>query len=77
MITSPSHIGRLDGNPNRLELYKSDEADDCGVCVSIKCLHAETWVNTAFPLGTGSLQKHVLKGRLRTVEQQQGSLFNI
>lgn len=77
VISSPSHVGRLDGKPNRLELYRKDSADDCGVCVSIKCLHAETWVNTAFPLGAGSLQKHVLKGKLWTVEQHQGSLFNM
>lgn len=77
VIAAPTHVGRLGGKPNRIELFACAIGDDCGVCVSIKCLHAETWVSTAFPLGTRSLQKHVGTGRLWSVEQHQGSLFNI
>ena len=76
VIAAPTHIGRLGTTPNKIELYKLADGDPCGVCVSLKCLHGETWVNTAFPLGGRSLQKHLRTGKLGTVEQQQGSLFN-
>lgn len=76
VISDPTHIGKLTGSSNRVEVYKLVDGDPCGVCVSLKCLDGETWVNTGFPLGERSLQKHLSTGKLRPVEQQQGSLFN-
>jgi hypothetical protein len=76
VIENPLHVGRLTNSENRLELHGLLEDDPCGLMVSVKCLHGETWVNTAFPLGDRSLQKHIRTGKLVHVEQLQGSLFN-
>lgn len=39
------------------------------VCVSIKCVEGETWVNSAFPFGRWSMEKHAQRGRLVLMEQ--------
>jgi hypothetical protein len=46
--------------------------DLAGVLVSLKCLAGETWVSTAFPMGTKSLRKHISNGRLRLVSAPEG-----
>jgi hypothetical protein len=74
-IARPTHVGRLDGRPGRWELVRKDDARDVAVCVSIKCLDGETWVNSAFPLGRRSLEKHRRAGRLVLLEQLNDLLF--
>jgi len=67
VVSEPTHVGCLSGKPNQLDLWAWTPGDLAGVLVSLKCLVGETWVSTAFPLGTKSLRKHVLHGRLRPV----------
>lgn len=71
VVTRPTHWGRLTADPRRIELYRLDSAEEVGVCVSLKCLPGETWVNTAYPLGLRMLLKHVRSGRLWAVEGEE------
>lgn len=64
VISAPTHAGCLTSEPHKLDLFAWTEGDMAGVLVSLKCLHGETWVNTAFPLGRKSLRKHIAAGRL-------------
>lgn len=75
-IANPTHVGRLDGRPNRIELIRAPVGEVVGVCVSVKLLHAETWVNSAFPFGKRSLQKHLEAGRVVAWEQPLQVRFN-
>lgn len=67
VICRPTHWGRLTGDPRRIELYSLSVHEDVGVCVSLKCLPGETWVNTGYPFGTRVLLKHLRAGRLADV----------
>ena len=67
VIADPSHYGCLSREPHKLDIWAWNPSDFCGVLVSLKCLPGETWVNTAFPLGTKTLRKHVLRDKLRAL----------
>jgi hypothetical protein len=68
VIAAPTHVGCLTGEWHKLDLWAWNPVDFSGVLVSLKCLSGETWVNTAFPLGQKTLQKHLQKHRLRPIE---------
>jgi hypothetical protein len=67
VVAHPSHCGSLSREPHKLDLWAWHPDDFSGVLVSLKCLAGETWVNTAFPLGSKSLRKHVRSAKLRPV----------
>jgi len=72
VLAEPSHVGRLSGEPHKLDLWAWHPDDVAGVLVSLKCLSGETWVNTAFPLGRKTLRKHVSAHRLQLVGVPEG-----
>lgn len=61
VIAYPTHAGFKDG---RLNLFRWTDGDPAGVLVCLKCLHAETWVNTAFPVGRKRLLSMTRSGKL-------------
>lgn len=70
VVARPTHWGRLTADPRRIELYRLGAGEETGVCVSLKCLPAETWVNTGYPMGLRVLLKHLRAGRLRAVGEE-------
>lgn len=67
VIEFPRFVGSLTSDSRRVELYAARTEDPAGVCVSIKCLGHETWVNTAFPLGSRRFSALIRQGRLKAV----------
>lgn len=76
VIADPSHLGDLGRPGGGLAVYRRVPGDPSGVCVCLKFLAGETWVNTAFPLGERSLRKRVARGSLREVVRPQRGLFD-
>jgi hypothetical protein len=72
VLAEPSHVGCLTGEHHKLDLWAWHPDDIAGVLVSLKCLSGETWVNTAFPLGSKTLRKHVSAHRLEQVGVPEG-----
>jgi hypothetical protein len=72
VVAAPTHIGCLSAQASKLDLWAWNPGDLAGVLVSLKCLAGETWVSTAFPMGTKTLRKHISKGRLRLVSAPEG-----
>jgi hypothetical protein len=69
VISQPALVGALTPDPRKVEIYGHVPADvSSGVCVSLKCLDGETWINTAFPMGVRVMMKHFHAGRLRPLE---------
>lgn len=70
VVATPTHVGALTKDPRRVEIYSYVPQDiSSGVCVSLKCLDGETWINTAFPVGMKALLRYVRAERLRPIHE--------
>lgn len=68
VITAPTHFGRRTTDARRMEIYRLPPGEETGVCVSLKFLAGETWINTAMPFGMRSLIKYLRSGKLRPIQ---------
>jgi len=67
VIAAPTHCGKRTSDPRRPEVYRLLPGEQTGVCVSLKFLPGETWINTAIPFGMRSLLRYLRSGRLRPI----------
>lgn len=64
VLETPTHCGRRTDDARKMEFYLRIIGDPAGVCVCIKCVDGETWVSTAFPVGTRTIVKYCRQKRL-------------